>query len=1502
MNDFDPVLDDIEDMITSNVSYPSKKKEGPEINKSNKRPFLAGLEDDNSFNQKENPSASEKEARLTGELNEEMEKILTEMETYHNTSIQKLNHIGKKLEKGIGTLNTTTFISEEEYEKTKLQKNTERYATTFPPTMSALTDWNKYQKFLTDVVNNNIEIEASVVLRDITKANYANSPFYKMLVETFYDKITIQQQGWPFQRNSSARTLTRGTMVGFQDRIQSFTDEHIQTLIKMLYDLKNYLKKLEQKPKKLNPNQGLIRTPVESIDDQILYRDSSLINRDTDLINRDTDLINRDTDLINRDTDLIDFADYDRNPPFKNTTTQKIEILDDPNFRWHLLSETGIRVIKIKRIVTKKNGDIETHEQFISLSELLSYNSFQKIGKINIIGDRNIPDQSDDSIAFSQTSVQLPATKTDGVIPFNILIASFKAHQFGIKTDLSRIVSQKIKRGVFDHQIYELFKSEISKQFDSQSDIKPFAEQLKEFYTQNDVLSNRIHGLLLPIIRTEDSFHDFINLQLTIYGIISNTIDIQYKAQFHDTIHLGATKAGFADQGKLRAKSYDTLKEIFQLLSGFGVYIPPFLGEVQYLSQYQYDQYIFKLMFVNTNGFTRQSLIFNGEGGRIIDGVDTFKRVKGLNEDDLSLFFDELQLDSITFEGFNERIKSITPELVLPLVLEPDIPSNKIDGASDQIMAVKTMCTRSRITLSPQILCELVSLGINNPNAGKRANLYFHYIILYFSNNPTNMVVLDPNLDLSLPRDCIVIGIYFIQGKLSVNMCAEKLEEILGIDVREALRGEGKSNSKILNITILQSFEIIQSLKRDTDADFVDGCINYIRSICMDVSYDDYHNIQLPFCIEPISIDRDSKYATFLGFSNSHNITYADIFSALISSGKFFGDAGFCIQGSRDRHLQYLSDAGNSFLQVEPSKRIASGTPDHLLYLMHLGLVLSGNGSEIFTIISKGQTSYKMWKGLVDEAINPDVLINSGILNVLEARAVLKHILKKPPQEIVNVLSFKDDEIEQLLIYASTVLDRFINELTGEIINDSDRTLVRHMIDTFEFKRIQKCIDDVFTEIQPPAKISHFTDGYYGLVKQTQLNTRKKLTHYLHSILTTITNSVKSNIFKNMSTTPSLYPALSSELWRALEASEPSMMSDFTEVWGSYDGVNITVSEDEAEHHIGFHTFFISEETIPKLLIRTTENPKIIDITDFFGGQHSTPSILTILKDDENGFGIYEKPATQEGKDEVTAMQEEDEVSESVTDMEGPQPNDVVNTEEVIDIKQPAIQNSLLVVFCYDKDLKSPYTEFTTYGSKDISLLETINIKNGRQVVGYIEVLRINYFGTEMLFELLNDEYQLLSIAQKKRILQVIAKQQYELAYDVLSSAYDVLSSTISAKEHALNFMGTIRTLLKLQNPEDTERELDEEEIEEEFAGGSTNGGVNRMNKGDDTKPNIVKNNFLNNNTRKTHTIQKNKRSNRRIRKLGVYTRKRNRKPLIKNKRKTNRRKTKTRRSISNRK
>jgi hypothetical protein len=50
--------------------------------------------------------------------------------------------------------------------------------------------------------------------------------------------------------------------------------------------------------------------------------------------------------------------------------------------------------------------------------------------------------------------------------------------------------------------------------------------------------------------------------------------------------------------------------------------------------------------------------------------------------------------------------------------------------------------------------------------------------------------------------------------------------------------------------------------------------------------------------------------------------------------------------------------------------------------------------------------------------------------------------------------------------------------------------------------------------------------------------------------------------------------------------------------------------------------------------------------------------------------------------------------------------------------------------------------------------------------------------------------------------------------------------------------------------------------------------------------------------SRKTYSIQHNKRSNRRIRKLGVFTRKRNRKQLPKNKRKTN----KFRRSISNKK
>ena len=259
----------------------------------------------------------------------------------------------------------------------------------------------------------------------------------------------------------------------------------------------------------------------------------------------------------------------------------------------------------------------------------------------------------------------------------------------------------------------------------------------------------------------------------------------------------------------MRAKSYDTLKEIFSLLSSTGVYIPPFLGEVQYLSQYQYDQYIFKLMFVNTNGFITSSHIFNGEGGRIIDGVDTFKRVKELNADDLSLFFDELKLDSsISFEYFDNKVKNTKPEDVLRLVLEPDIPSNKIDGASDQIMAIKTMCTRSRISLSPHILCELVSLGINNPNAPKKANLYFHYIILYFSNVPTNMVLRETDTALSLPDGCIVIGIYFIQGKLSVNMCAEKLGKKLEMVVEEALRGEGKSNSEIPDITISESFKI----------------------------------------------------------------------------------------------------------------------------------------------------------------------------------------------------------------------------------------------------------------------------------------------------------------------------------------------------------------------------------------------------------------------------------------------------------------------------------------------------------------------------------------------------------------------------------------------------------------------------------------------------------------------------------------------------------------------
>jgi hypothetical protein len=589
---------------------------------------------------------------------------------------------------------------------------------------------------------------------------------------------------------------------------------------------------------------------------------------------------------------------------------------------------------------------------------------------------------------------------------------------------------------------------------------------------------------------------------------------------------------------------------------------------------------------------------------------------------------------------------------------------------------------------------------------------------------------------------------------------------------------------------------------------------------------------------------------------------------------------------------------------------------------MHLGLVLSGNGSEIFTIISKGQTSYKMWKGLVDEKTNMDVLINSGILNVLEARAVLRHILTKSSKEINDVLSLNEINIAAIR-ETQVYMDDIINKFTSPNVNESDRQSIKEMIDKFEFKRIQKCIDDVFTQISliPDENITHFTDGYYDLVIKTQENTRKKLTNYLISIQSTISTATSADIFKKMSTTPSVYPALSSELWRALEASEPYMMSDFTEFWGSYDRSKIVVSTTESQTHIGFRTFFISEETKKKLLEGLNTNPKQIGLDTF------NNNTLPLLASDDNGFGIYEEPTASN----VVDTSEEDEFSEvvtEVTEMEDPQLNRVVNTEEDTDINQTAVQNSLLVVFCYDKDLKRPYTELTTYGSKDISLLETINIKKGgREVIGFIEVLRINYFGTEMLLELLNDQYTLLSIAQKKRILQVVNKQQFELANDVLSN-------TLLAHEYALHFMKTIRTILTKSNiVEDEDLDLDSideyESVEPEY-----NGGFNRMNKGNivhntHIMPNIIKpitnlyksyplstqklgskffihnkviNPSLNNKTKKTHTIQKNKRSNRRIRKLGVYTHKRNRKPIIKNKRKTNRHKTKSRRSISNRK
>jgi hypothetical protein len=1124
----------------------------------------------------------------------------------------------------------------------------------------------------------------------------------------------------------------------------------------------------------------------------------------------------------------------------------------------------------------------------------------------------------------------LPVSRISGSIPFHILIGSFKTHQFGLKTDLSSIVSQKIKRGDFSQTIYDLFKNEINKQFTTDTDsVEPFATQLQNFYSRhpNDPDTFSIHGLRLPIIRTEDSFHDFINLELTIYGIISKTIPRIFKEDFENAITSGATKSGFADQGKLRAKSYDTLKEIFNSLSLKGVYIPPFLGEVQYLSQYQYDQYIFKLMFKNTSRFTTQSLIFNGEGGRIIDGVDTFNRVKELSDEDLNLFFDELKLSDIEFDEFKSLILLTDTISIKDLVLEPDIPSNKIDGASDQKMGKKTMCTRSLMSLSPHILCELVSLGIHNEQAPKTEKLYFHYIILYYSSTPKNMALLNANNKLSLPNGCIVIGIYFIQGKLSVNMCAENLGSKLGINVEEALRGEGRATSHIESITIPESLDNIRRwIDGATNPGIIDGCINYITNICKSITTNQFllNKTKLPFCINPEIIEKQNLSAElipFNDFSKTNKITYSDIYSALISSGKLFGDAGFCIQGSHDRHLQYYNNYNNMFESVEQSKRIASGTPDHLLYLMHLGLVLSGNGSEIFTIISKGQTSYKMWKGLVDEKTNMDVLINSGILNVLEARAVLRHILTKNPNEIGNVLSLDETDIG-ILRQTKLRMDGIIDDFTSQIVNELDRQGIKKMIDKFEFKRIQKCIDDVFTQISliSDENITHFTDGYYDLVIKTQENTRKKLTNYLISIQSTISTATSADIFKKMSTTPSVYPALSSELWRALEASEPYMMSDFTEFWGSYDRSKIVLSNTESQTHIGFRTFFISEETKKKLLEDLNTNPKQIDLDTF------NNNTLPLLVSDDNGFGIYEEPTASN----VVDTSEEDEFSEvvtEVTEMEDPQLNRVVNTEEDTDINQTAVQNSLLVVFCYDKDLKRPYTEFTTYGSKDISLLETINIKKGREVLGFIDVLRINYFGTEMLLELLNDQYNLLSIAQKKRILQVVNKQQFELANDVLSN-------TLLAHEYALNFMKTIRIILTKSNIVEHEDldSIDEDEyelVEQEY-----NGGFNRMNKGNivhntHIMPNIIKpitnlyksyplstqklgskffihnkviNPSLNNKTKKTHTIQKNKRSNRRIRKLGVYTHKRNRKPIIKNKRKTNRHKTKSRRSISNRK
>jgi hypothetical protein len=1281
-----------------------------------------------------------------------------------------------------------------------------KYSNVFPSSTHDIVIWDAVQDILTHIINESIKIPTTIDLSSVTSVNYKDTPLYVLFVEKDMYK-TKEPQSKPYSSYTEIPTDP--------------DDNQIRVIIQnTLNQIKQILTKLNNRPTIFHP--------------QTTTNSSYIFRRLTH--------------------GSLSFPDSQPVTVFKYNKNLQINIIG-PGVPWWSLSGLDVKQIQIE--ITNKDNTIK-ERRYIGLGELFTHESFNKITKIKKIGKfYSLPQSNFHSFEHSLTD--RPPTRLDNI---NILLDSCKNNQQKLKAlvkEMPEIIESRIRTDVFTEDTYNSFKENLHTQLNDPSQVTETIDQtLQSVYSQDAEMKKQIFKEL-SAMRAIDNLHDFIILLITIYPLVLSSIPESERHAFEQYFTNSMTRTGFADQGKLRAQSGEILKRIINLVLDKGVHIPQHIGVRTQFTQYQYDQYVARLTLEKTQGFTVSSLCLGGEGGKFVRASKVFGKLKTLSDDNLSEFLDGLGIE-IHLESFKEIINRPS-EYIDNYTQETVIPLQTIDGACSQSIPNETMCNRWRFPISENFLVEIFSFSIKHTNA-RHLGYHFHYVILYYCDDAYN-------ISDNLNENAVVIFANFLSGNISVNGAVELMIQKArenSVDQTEiskmtaAFRGKGNARTSFEQITPQLSWNMIISTisnlpPSDESVVVVYKGLLYIQSvfatfITIDSGFDN-STTSLPYSI-PIETVVSTNYGegTILDklrlISRRNNINNFQIIACGIAAAKLAGDGGYTAKCGGDKRLEILHSDGN-FEQMAPSQTVAIATPDHLLYLMQSIQFFSGTSSKIPDIFSKTPVgTYNVWLGLSNSNVDPGVITSLGIVSAFEIYTALLTI-----ENMHRSIYTESYPISDILEVKNTYED-ILGSIDGDILS---------MFRNIDIKRIKNIFADVFRPLDEIdiARANHINDAYYNLSISVQKKQRSNLEEYFRKVIDKIQGSDENNIFKNLSTIPSLEKVLSSGLWDLLLASESTIIS-FNELFElCEDLTNGNLPPDNQ----GLYTYFISESTMDKIIPLLDEKKPI----EYTSGTPSFYDIQQLLIEDDDGFGKI--PSVTQNAEGVMEIQPVEETEDTV-------------------------QNTLFVVFYYDRSVPSPVKQLISFGSHEVVLLKTIPVKKDgeRTVLGYLDFARIYAFGPELLYDIFKNVP--LSDNQYTSILTRISEQQYTIASEVLTD-------TVMAEEHVIKFLQLIKYLSdpkKKQRINDNSDDDDTSSIGSYLEEDSVDGGFKPKYKTQlKHKSGITKNK-----TKKTHTIQKNKRSNRRIRKLGVYTHKRNRKPIIKNKRKTNRHKTKSRRSISNRK